>query len=511
MLRHAHIEEGGAPGLIPSKSFSGMFESTDNSGLTEHSGRRRPTRRFALPSLSATLLVTALGSALAAGALCTSLMVLSELRHVRAAQQASPLTLSTIEAAVKGELREAVSSLTASIKADLRAESSATHSLLQSLQKQLGTLDLTKHGDELRASIDTAHSKTHEAITAQVRAEASVLAAEVAKVNDKLATLEKRPPPSAPHVPARAPPPAARSGAVAAAVSSPAPPPQNGFVKVTFRYKPEGLPGNHALVYWLGRDMETEHLYADLPPAMEVVETTRPGECWRVRDATTGNDLMARYCATTAAEQIVEVGRQTDVLVDFHLPHAVRDDAASILGLAAPAAAVEVWEDATEVAPHEHSKAARVGTLGRGGHLSVATHAGARFTARELGTGRVLASFNASSEAKQYAMIGEAHAVSVEIASPASATRAVAVFHVRDDGEEHLHAALEPRATLRLSTEAGEHWVVKDQASDKRVLALVASTEPFQRVDLPVEGAAPLAAAPTVRSVTPGSGVSGVA
>jgi len=514
-----------------------------NSGFfvtSEHSGQRIPTQttqRFSWPSPSASLAVGLISCLFASCAAFTSYQVLSELRIMRASQHAHP-TRSSIDALVKLELQGAVSTL----QAEMKSESAATLTILREVQQKVSALDLIRHGSELRASIDTglnehaaAVSKSHDALGAQLAAKFDAQAAQstsqadvLAKIHDKLATLERTPPPT--HMPPpsppvyHAPPPLSSSSSSSSSSTSsstsssssssssrsadgrrlsestppgvvhsiaPAPPKASPstFVKVTFRYKPTGLPGNHALLYWLGNSkVETEHLYADVPPGMEVLEMTRPGECWRVRDATTGNDLLPRYCATAQPTQLVEITAQKDVVVDFLLPKEMSAglfNAASTDGRGPAPSAIELYEDATSVAPQQHTKASRVGTLSRGAHLAVQTHAGAKFTAREVGTGRLIASFAASTEAKQYATIGHGAAVSIEFASPRDAAKAVSLYHVRDDGEEHLHAKLAPRTSLRVETEAGERWVVREPRADKQVLTLTASAEAFQRIDVP--------------------------
>lgn len=422
--------------------------------------------------------------------------------EVRALRSRPPeLTSSVMEASIAQQLTKAV--------AELKREHRDVLTQLGSLHQATVSHDLDKYGSELRASIDsaisTAHGNTHEKMAAEAATLATTLGsveAQVKTVHDKLSKLEKRPPPPVPlaHLapspapaPPSVPPPALRRHDGERVADKPKPAADAAFVTVVFKYHPAPpLAANHALLYWLGsRGTETEHQYSDVPAGMEVHELSRPGECWRMRDAVTGNDLLVRYCASAAPRQEVLVGGQTDVLVDFHLPHTQRQAAGQLgvhglaSGLSSAASAVELFEEVAAAAPEEHGKATRVGALGRGSHMVVQTRAGARFRALEVGTGRLIATYAATHEAKQYATVGHGLLVNLEFASPKRASKALAIFHVRNDGEEHLHASLAPQAVLRVPTEAGEQWVVRESDSDKLVLALTASTEPFQLVALP--------------------------
>jgi len=73
----------------------------------------------------------------------------------------------------------------------------------------------------------------------------------------------------------------------------------DGQVQVTFR-----LEGPAATLFWVDRNIEKK--YASIPAGMEVVETTRPGDCWRVRDADTGLKRLD-YCATLLPSQLVVI------------------------------------------------------------------------------------------------------------------------------------------------------------------------------------------------------------
>ena len=94
----------------------------------------------------------------------------------------------------------------------------------------------------------------------------------------------------------------------------PAPPVQprgDGAVHVTFRSV--GAAESVAIV-WLGPERADgsydEVSYSKIPQGMQVIETTRPGECWRARDAISHEALLPIYCATIEPHQLVLIGDQ---------------------------------------------------------------------------------------------------------------------------------------------------------------------------------------------------------
>merc|ERR1712224_52891 len=84
----------------------------------------------------------------------------------------------------------------------------------------------------------------------------------------------------------------------------------SGTVLVTFRIM-GGSSHEGAKLYWLGQGPRidsnyTEVYYADIPRGMQSLATTRPGECWRVRDAKDGPSLLDDvFCATIEPQQEV--------------------------------------------------------------------------------------------------------------------------------------------------------------------------------------------------------------
>ena len=55
-----------------------------------------------------------------------------------------------------------------------------------------------------------------------------------------------------------------------------------------------------------------ETKYTEIPHGMQVIETTRPGECWRARDARSGAPILETYCATIEQAQEVEFGGEPE-------------------------------------------------------------------------------------------------------------------------------------------------------------------------------------------------------
>lgn len=134
---------------------------------------------------------------------------------------------------------------------------------------------------------------------------------------------------------------------------------------------------------------------------------------------------------------------------------------------------------AAAVATHPRSL---LGRVARGGHLSAPTRAGARVLALESGTGRQLALYTATTEARQFLTLG-AGAVHLEFVAPRDAAGSLAIFEQKGGDVERLaYKALAPGQAVRLPSAAGERWVVREAASDEKVVALTAGTLPRQRI-----------------------------
>ena len=204
-----------------------------------------------------------------------------------------------------------------------------------------------------------------------------------------------------------------------------------------------------------------------------------------MRDAATGNDLLARYCATSESNQLVDVGAVQDVVVDFHFPHKASGTAATSAVQAGsnafPASSVELFEEPVDGG----SAPVKVGSLSRGNHLAVSTHGGRRLRALESGTQREVAAFVVTYEAKQYVTIGSGEEVALEVALPRDDKKVYGVFNVHRDGEEHLEATLKHGASKRFVTMAGERWIVREQLSDTVVVDYTTGSTGFQKIGLP--------------------------
>jgi len=250
----------------------------------------------------------------------------------------------------------------------------------------------------------------------------------------------------------------------------PSPPP---FVRVFFAFGKDERLGTHADLYWLSANA-TEHLYTSIPAGMQAQETTLPGECWRARDHDSGN-LLCRYCASEDPVQHVQIRAVEHPVVDFYYPAG-----------ALTARHANVYE--LHPTPENPTQRQYIGMLAQKEHLTAQAGVGARFVAFERGTNRRLLSspYVVTAEAEQHVSLGSR--VSVEFVSPRSTntSRGFDVYRVSGlRGEEHLHAKLAPGAALRVETSAGEQWIVREPASDRRVLTVNATQLPFQRVFLP--------------------------
>jgi hypothetical protein len=84
---------------------------------------------------------------------------------------------------------------------------------------------------------------------------------------------------------------------------------EEGTVEVTFSFEPRDGSARAATLLWLGKrgadGAHAEVKYTDIPRGMRVVETTRPGECWRARDASSHAVLLEKHCATIEPQQQV--------------------------------------------------------------------------------------------------------------------------------------------------------------------------------------------------------------
>lgn len=366
--------------------------------------------------------------------------------------------------ATRQELQRGLASVLDAIRESKAAQSEHTQAHAQGLR------------DTLREEVGRVKAATDEAI--------NTLSSGVGARLDQLQHRILSAPPAAPTLPPHAkPPPAAAAPtelanlrSLTASMAPHAPPPSPPPVFIVFRFPGGGELGATASLYWLSHVNATEHLYSEIPEGKSVTETTLPGECWRVRDTTSGNHLLSRYCATEEKRQVVDIKPQHSVHLDFHYYDAGGG------GGGAPLAArtIELYaEAAVPTGPRS-----LLGRMPCGGHFSTQVHAGARVLALESGTGRQLAQYTATPEARQFVTLGS-DAVHLEFISPRDATGDLAIFEQKGGDVERLrHSKLAPGQAVRLPSAAGERWVVREAASDATVLVLTAGTLPRQRIQL---------------------------
>lgn len=341
---------------------------------------------------------------------------------------------------------------------------------------------------DMSAAIDalsTAQSLSSSSIAAKLETLASSkatadLAAQAAGIAAKLETLKATAKTAA--TPATLSPVAARvptPSSARAQLLPPPPPAPRRPVQLVFRFDGGNLSpsAKTASLYWLSQN-SSEHLYSEIPRGMQVVETTQPGHCWRVRDSHSGNHLVTRYCASSAPRQDVVIKGQRDVVVEFSFPKL-----AATSQLTASSIAILEVHERDQVA--QASTGSHVGVLPRGGHLMTEAVAGAAFIAVESGTGRVVGRTTLTFEAKQYVTFGSQDlTANVEFVAPRTASHAFSVYHKEADGEEHLRASLKPGEAVRVHSTVGSEWVVREKESDRHVMELTTATAATQQVHI---------------------------
>ena len=207
--------------------------------------------------------------------------------------------------AIEGELHELRASLASLVKTV--REQGEVHSQSASLLHAQGKLQ--SHQGKLNAE---TFKEAQDQLAAQVPSAeqiASRLAPTLTEVSERLRRLEGR-------IEAAAAAPSAVGGAAPSPTTVAALPMSargDGSVKVTFRFR--GAGGSAAL-FWLGRERADhsyhETKYTEIPHGMQVIETTRPGECWRARDARSGAPILETYCATIEQAQEVQFGGEPE-------------------------------------------------------------------------------------------------------------------------------------------------------------------------------------------------------
>jgi len=499
MLRHSSgrnilaLEEGASPfgsatpappSLIRKASFTGVFTSASRNS-SESSGpcSRDRTLLASVGCLFACCLVSVASFASAQSTGAQVLAELSLLRH----------KLDVIQAAhsdVQGRLQAAEEkhslwrSSLLSATTQIQELCKATQTEVVSSRTHLKSF--VEHAVADASSAERAHT-TQQAD--RLRSELTHLEARLlVKLSEGLASSAAVPPAVAPSAPLARLPPAARPAVPMPRHPASSDSADSADVKVIFRF-PKGL-GARASVYWLARN-STEHLYSEVPAGKQVVETTRPGECWRVRDADNGNHLVSRYCATHETMQEVTIEGHAEVLLEFRYPAADHPNPTPPL-MASPTSAVELWELPSAVHGTVTTRPLRVGTLPRGAHMSVRASAGSQFQVIESGTRRTLSTVRATAEAgPQFVTVGETRVVDLEFVSPRTARESFSVFSRKLGDEEHLvRSRLQPGQAFRVASAVGEEWVVRESKTDAHVLTWTASVERTQRIHVEQSGRA---------------------
>jgi len=263
-----------------------------------------------------------------------------------------------------------------------------------------------------------------------------------------------------------------------------------------------------ASLYWLAANF-TEHWYTEIPQGKHTTRKTRPGACWRVRAASTGNHLLNRYCATNELHQDVTIAAQEEVVIDLYfskltassLPRSTHLTYVHIYSISKHANTLSELDDKMLLGELQQKinvttnlligglmvDATRIGGLGRGGEMHIPTICGTRFAVVEQHTNRIVKYFTASAEALQHINIG-AGAVELEFISPQTYIHSVGLFTIW--GDEHLQAVLKPGESRRIKSIEGERWIAREFAKDaahydQEVLTFDATSEQYQIIHLP--------------------------
>lgn len=378
---------------------------------------------------------------------------------------------------ILGELAE----LKAKVASDgslTRTEASLSAKATQSAVKEATDGILSK----LEHTAATSHETATE-MTAKLEQVARSAQEAIAQLETKF--MQTRPPPAdslaaasaATNVPAVRLAPVRRLQSPPAAPVNPVPPPPPAptkVVEVQFLFDAAGLTSASASLYWLRRN-QSEHHYAEIAAGGRAWERTHAGECWRVRDSSTGNMLLSRWCATSEPRQLCRITAQEAVVLEFSFPKQPLLSSESITIVeTTPVGGPALGRLAS-------ARELKVGTLSRGGFLTAPTRAGATFHVVDGRTNRLLQSVTATSEQLQYVTVG-AGSVSLEFVAERNASKALSIFRVRADGDEHWVRSLAAGEAARVSALAGEAWVVREQLRDALVARVTATAEKSQRI-----------------------------
>jgi len=319
-----HRGSASDPEMVVVKNDTTIVREPSFSGFFECSKQPEPPFSRSAPSLSATIIAVLIGVALlltSAGAWMSahraerrSLAIEAEVIEMKASLESLAAALrvqgqlhtqhaTALQAAHSNHV-QGVESLRAShdrLTADLPAVLAAASPSADAIASRLATpfIELRQHIARLDERLEGTAARVEGAASAATTAAAAAAALRVQP--------SPPPAPAAPLRSVRASPPTALAAPVGAL--HPMTARGDGSVRVTFKFE---APSGAAAIVWLGRERadhkyDREVKYTELPHGMQVVETTRPGECWRARDARSGALLLDRFCATIAPAQHVLV------------------------------------------------------------------------------------------------------------------------------------------------------------------------------------------------------------
>jgi len=304
-------------GMLRTSSFSGTFSS---STAEQQQQQQRSLSRHASacgPVVLTTLCAIAL-LATAAGAWMAASRAEESMRAIQTDVHAIRATLHDLSSALHehsmhhsgtlGTIRTEQARLAEGLPATLRAHlDGSLLARLEAIEQSLAAKPSTEHFSTPFAQVMQGLTRLERAAGAQrmeLLAQSSELHAVAHEVHDVAHPTEPRPPTNT-------------QESVGAASQSPAAQPASqhaaghGQVAVTFVYEPSLPSVGGAVLYWLGEiqldGTQEEKRYTEIPRGMRVVETTRPGECWRARHAKSAQILLDKHCATAQPQQEVVI------------------------------------------------------------------------------------------------------------------------------------------------------------------------------------------------------------
>lgn len=469
LLRRQASFEGQSPSVLRARQFSGVYSSS----VPPVTPQNKVAQCWVLPTcyFMALLLMVGASTRSSTRDFDTLSSQTQELRHALSALQRDIAALANRDSALRTditarldrmptELAEHMSSINSDLRDDLMARLDQMSTTVDAMPASLA--------DHLSSAMETTSAVSAAGASAIVGQFAEHFATLESALEHKWSKVED--------IAAAAPTASAGSAPLQPTIpqpTSPASPPaapergRSRFVEVKFELDSNSLTSHGATLYWLRKNI-SEHAYAEIQPGGYQFERTYPGECWRVCDSFSGNQLMSQYCATTEPQQHVRITAKQHVLVEFAYPQQGSLSADSI----------EIIEthEATAGSP-----SIRLGAIARGHFLTAPATAGTTFDIRETGTGRLLQQFRASGEERQYITVG-ATAVKIEFVADRFASRPLHLLRVRPDGDEHLERTLEPGEGVRVLSSVGEEWVLREKWREAVVMRATATAEASQRI-----------------------------